>query len=563
MKVLRDRIEEISRLIAEVANGNFDHELKTSEAGDELDALIAGISMLGQELKNSTVSRDFMQSIYRGVVDMLLVLNNDFTIRNVNEAFEELLGYQEAALQGVHLSELVAQSEVGVLQQHMERCRREGKCLNVELSLRTSQHQTLPASCSFSQLLNNKHEADGILIIAKDITEIKKTQQELKAAKEQAEAANESKSSFLSTMSHEIRTPLNGIMGFTDLLRDTPLSQTQAQYVQLIKTSGTTLTKLLNDIMDLHRIERDKISLEMIPFNIRESVSSHLEPYRYMANSKNLTFSYTFDNSVPQLVTGDPTRINQVLINLVSNAIKFTEYGSIHVHFKATHQAGSGEILLHGTVEDTGIGISEDKQHVVFDSFTQSDQSTSRKYGGFGLGLAISKRLINLMQGDLGVISPLPGQQEGACFWFTLQLQAVAEAAAKPAKPEADQPYTVPNATSILVVDDNEINVLLLQQVLEDMGAVVTTASSGDQAVVLTRDNTFDLVFMDIQMPVMDGLEAITLLRKQHYAGPVIAFSANAYKDDIAKSLAAGMNDHLCKPLDHDELIMVLRKWIG
>jgi two-component system, sensor histidine kinase len=562
VKILKERIEEISALIAEVANGNFDYQLEVSETGDELDAVISGVSMLGQELKNSTVSRDFMQSIYQGVVDMLLVLNTDFTIRNVNEALEELLGFQEEDLQGLPLTALVQPNENPNFFPRLKQLQEKGKCLNVELLFSTRQESLIPTSCSFSYLRDVNHQVDGILIIAKDITELKKTEQALKEAKEKAEAANEAKSNFLSSMSHEIRTPLNGIMGFTDLLMETELNSAQAQYINLIKTSGSTLTKLLHDILDLHRIEQDMISLELLPFNFRKTFTANLEPYKHLAEGKKLAFSYAFDESVPQMVLGDASRLNQVLVNLVSNAIKFTEQGSIHVHHQATQtDQADGTFVLTCTVTDTGIGIPADKQALIFESFTQSDQSTSRKYGGFGLGLAISKRLVKQMEGELGLISPLPNQDKGAAFWFSVRLKQINEIKEDVPKLKSNPAFRLRNDFRILLVDDNEINVVLMQTIFKSMGTSITTAESGQEALNLAQSQVFDLVFMDIQMPDMDGLEASRLLRKSGFQGVIIAFSANAYKEDFHKSLAAGMNDHLNKPFTRQDLIAILKKW--
>ncbi len=563
MKVLKDRLEDIITLIAEVANGNFDYQLGVSETGDELDAVIEGVNMLGQELKRSTVSRDFMQGIYQGVVDMLLVLNIDRTIRNVNEAFEEVSGLKEAEVVGKHITEVFRNDNSDRFKDNIAELEEKGKTLNVELTLRSARNSEIPTSCSFSYLKNSRQEKDGILIIAKDITELKQKEQELQEAKEKAEAANEAKSEFLSSMSHEIRTPLNGIMGFTNLLIDTQLNDAQKQYVNLIKTSGTNLTKLLNDILDLHRIEQDKISIEAIPFDIRETVASHLEPYKHVAGSKNLAFSYTFDEAIPRVVIGDPTRISQVLINLISNAIKFTEAGSINVRCSlAAANEADETIQLKFSVTDTGIGIPLEKQGLIFESFTQSDQSTTRKYGGFGLGLAISKKLVNLMNGEMGIISPPPGEPTGATFWFNVTLKYLANEAVAPETDDFDTTFELQQDANILVVDDNAINVLLMQDVLENFGAKVTTAESGEEAVKLALANPFDLIFMDIQMPGMDGLEATSRLRRANVLSPIVAFSANAYKDDIEKSIEAGMNDHLCKPFTNRDLVAVLKKWV-
>jgi len=563
VNVLKDRIEEIITLIAEVANGNFDYHLDISETGDELDAVISGVNMLGQELKSSTVSRDFMQSIYQGVVDMLLVLNTDYTVRNVNEAFEEVTGCKEADLIGKQLSALFLPGGNSTLQEVLRTFEEKGKSLNIELELSTCHDDKMATSCSFSFLRNNHQEKDGVLIVAKDITGLKKKEQELQEAKERAEAANEAKSHFLSSMSHEIRTPLNGIMGFTNLLMDSPMSEKQAQYVSLIKTSSSTLTKLLNDILDLHRIEQDKIAIELIPFDIRETIASHLEPYKYLATGKNIAFSYMVEADVPRVVTGDPTRINQVLINLISNAIKFTEAGSITVDCALVSLNEAKETaVLKFTVSDTGIGVPAEKQALIFDSFTQSDQSMTRRYGGFGLGLSISKKLVHLMQGQMGIISPTPGQQSGATIWFDIELGYEKNREAEPDE-EADIAFELQGSPHILVVDDNAINVLLMQVVLENFGANVTTAHSGEEAVQMALLHSFDLIFMDIQMPDMDGLEAAGRLRRANMMSPIIAFSANAYKDDIAKSMQVGMNDHLCKPFTNKDLVALLKKWLS
>lgn len=549
-------------LIAEVANGNFGYQLDVSETGDELDAVISGINMLGQELQNSTVSRDFMQSIYQGVVDMLLILNNDFTIRNVNEAFEEATGFREADLIGLPLDTLFRQDDREKLSAEIRKFEEKGKLLNVELYITSNNKGAIPVSCSFSFLRNNGQEHSGILIIAKDITEIKQKELELQEAKERAEAANEAKSNFLSSMSHEIRTPLNGILGFTNLLIDTPLNETQKQYATLIKTSGSNLSKLLNDILDLHRIEQDKIEVETIAFDIREAIASHLEPYKQLARGKGLSFAYTFDEAIPRVVAGDPTRINQVLINLVSNAIKFTESGSITMHAALDAATSENEsITLKFAVTDTGVGIPADKQELIFDSFTQSDQAVSRKFGGFGLGLAICKKLVRLMQGEMGVVSPPAGAATGATFWFTISVGKLPADAMEPEE-EFDVSFTFSKPTKVLVVDDNPINVFLMQDVLENFGAQVTTAESGAEAVQLALADAFDLIFMDIQMPEMDGLEATSKLRRAHITCPIIAFSASAYKEDIARSLEAGMNDHLCKPFTPRELKTLLSKWL-
>lgn len=561
MRVLKERIDEIITLIAELANGNFDYQIDTSATGDELDAVIAGIGMLGQELKGSVVSRDFMESIYQGVVDMLLVLNTDFTIRNANDAFEEITGYKEEELINRPVFDFLRFEDNPDLSAHLKHFEDEGKYLNVELQLQAK--QLLSVTCSFSYLKNSNQQKDGILIVAKDISDIKLKEKELQEAKEKAEAANEAKSNFLSSMSHEIRTPLNGILGFTYLLQETPLNETQKQYIDLIKTSGTTLSKLLNDILDFHKIEKDKIAVEEVPLEIRNTISADLEPYRFLAEDRNIRFSYTLDDAVPMVVLGDPVRLNQIFVNLMSNALKFTQAGSIDIKGELVSLDKEEEMaVLKFSVTDTGIGIPPEEQEAIFESFAQSEQASSGKYGGFGLGLTITKRLVNLMHGEIGVVSPPEGQQSGTSFWFTIKLKYLPDYKVELEEEAFDLDYRVKTGTRILVVDDNPINNLLMQDMLENLGANVLTAESGSEALQIVQNNMVDLIFMDVQMPEMDGLEATRALRKQSILIPIVAFSANAYKEDIAKSINAGMNDYLCKPFTNSELIAVLKKWL-
>lgn len=560
MTVLNERIEEIATLIAEVANGNFDYKVEISKSGDELDAVINGVNMLGEELKNSTVSRDYMQSILQGIVDMLLILDTDFNIRTVNHALEEMTGYKEEEIKGLHLAQLIDSGDNPMLPAHMDRFNKQGKCLNVEVLLTTKKGRKMPTSCSFSYLKDNSSDVSGILIIAKDITKLKQTEQDLMEAKNKAETANEAKSNFLSNMSHEIRTPLNGIMGFTDLLAQSPLNDTQKKYLDLIKTSGSALTNLLHDILDLHRIEQDKITIEKVPFNYKKTLEASLEPYKHLAKSKYLTFSNTFHASIPEMVIGDPNRITQILINLISNAIKFTEQGNIKVHHRAEYIAYEDVVKFTCTVTDTGIGIPNEKQAKIFEHFTQSDESITRKYGGSGLGLTISKKLLDLMNGDIGVISPVPGQDNGTSFWFNVKLKPTKY---KESNEDLDEysTFKLKEGTQILVADDNEINVVLIHDLLKGLGAEVTTVVNGKEAVDKAMSEAYSLVFMDLQMPIMNGMEATEMLRMSGINTPVIAFSAAAYKDDINKSLDAGMNDYLCKPFAFNDLIGLLKKW--
>ena len=557
-----DRIGDIAQLIFEVAEGNFDYKIEASEAEDDLDAIIQGVNMLGEELKTSTVSRDFMESIYKGVIDLLFILNEDLTISSVNEVVPEILGISEAAMRSSPISDFLtpeSRKKFGFAEPVL---REDGQIKNMEISF-ASRKGYIPTSCSLSRLLDAQKKSAGFLVIAKDISGLKETEAKLIIEKDKAEAASKAKSQFLSNMSHEIRTPLNGIIGFTELLLSQTPSDDQKKYMDMIQASGKNLLKLLNDVLDISKIESDKLSLEKINFNFKENISSNLEPYKHLAQEKKLTLTYDFDPSIPENLIGDPTRINQILINLVGNALKFTKEGNIEIRF-VTRQDPKNEkhVILRCEVQDSGIGIPESKQVKIFRAFTQSDGSTTRKFGGSGLGLNISKQLVELMKGEIGLMSPPPKSEKGSLFWFEVSLEKSAPPVVRPSNNIDYQSFRLENNPKFLVVDDNILNRILMQDTLEGLGAQVETAENGKEGMEKALAGDFAIIFMDIQMPVMDGFQAVRELRKQNYKGTILAVSANVYKQDIQKCLDIGMNGYLGKPLARQKLIDSFIKWL-
>ena len=554
-KTLKKRIEDISELIFEVANGNFDYTIDPSGEDDELDAIIYGVNMLGQELKTSTVSVNHMQSMYDGVIDMMIVMDTEMNIKTVNDAYTQFTEKTGDQVSGKHLGEIIDLSENrDLLIRINKQLDSTGKFQNAEILFKT-ETGSIPTSSSFSCLRCSKGKIEGIMIVAKDITKIKETEQKLIEAKDAAEEANLSKGRFLSNMSHEIRTPLNGIIGFTDMLKTTNLDEDQGEYVEMISNSGSNLSKLLNDVLDLNKIDLDRLTLEEISYDFKATFTSNLNPYTYTAKEKSIEFTYSFDNSIPKIVIGDPTRLNQVLVNLVGNAIKFTEKGEVSVHFSTTTK--DGEQFLSCSVTDTGIGIPLEKQSLVFDQFTQSDNSITRKYGGSGLGLAISRQLIELMEGEIGITSPPIGKENGTTFHFQVPLKVGKEVEIETTQNKDYQFEDV----KILAVDDNKVNLVLLERMLSKVGIIVTTAMDGQEAIKKAHSEEFDLVLMDIQMPVMDGLTAARTLRKSDYQKPILALSANVDTENITRITAAGMNDFLQKPFHRPDLMKLLKKW--
>lgn len=551
------RIDLITRMLFEIAGGNFDYQIETSDKEDELDAIVVGINMLREELKASTVSRDYMDSIYKGVVDMLFVLDTNFNIQSINNAVNELLGYPDASLSGKPFRSLIDKQSLSILPALKEQLDKNRSVKNIEIYLIDKDGSSVPTACSISFLYDTKRQMSGILVIAKETILQKKAEDELRRAKEIAEAANIAKSRFLANMSHEIRTPLNGILGITEILLSEK-NNSNIEYLEIIKASGQNLSHLINDILDLSKIESGKLNLEKIPFNFRDTITGNLQSYKHLAEQKGLTINIKFDGTIPEVVTGDPTRVNQIVTNLVGNAIKFTEKGLIEISFTPVSHIND-ELVLEGKVKDTGVGILPEKLVHIFQSFTQADDSVTRKYGGTGLGLTIVENLVKMMNGKVSVDSVHEGENHGSVFTFTIRL--IAKGAARILKIDNGEKPVFKKPLHVLVVDDNKVNLIVARKILQGFGATVTIAESGEQAIELTRETEFDLILMDIQMPGMDGYCTTKELRSLNFDKPILALSANVFNEHIQKGIDSGMNGHLDKPYTPKQLFEIVTQY--
>lgn len=396
----------------------------------------------------------------------------------------------------------------------------------------------------------------GVVTVTLDITERKKMEEALLAAKDGAESAAHAKSQFLATISHELRTPMNGVLGTLGLLLDTELHGTQRDYATLARDSAQSLLSLLNDILDFSKLEAGRFELERLDFSLRDQLEAVIWVLRSQAEDRGLDLSLDIAEDVPAWLKGDPTRLRQIMFNLVGNAVKFTLEGSVRVSVSCREQAGS-RVEIHIAVADTGIGIANDSLPVLFDRFTQADPSTTRKYGGTGLGLAIARQLCRLMGGDISVTST-PGA--GSTFRFTTICE-LGEAPAPIALPAPVPASAAPRQLRILVAEDNVVNQRVVEGFLTTSGHHVTIANDGAAAVAALESSVYDLVFMDIHMPVMDGIAACKIIRAMPGAIsriPIIALTADAMAEAQARCREAGMNDVLAKPIDRKSLLAAI-----
>ncbi len=384
-------------------------------------------------------------------------------------------------------------------------------------------------------------------------------QRDLAAARDEALAASTAKSEFLATMSHEIRTPLNGVLGMADLLGETSLTDEQREFVTTLRGSGTVLMTLLNDLLDFSKIEAGRLELERAPFELREMVRRCQSLYVGQAQRKGLRLAVEVDPTLPEWVSGDAVRLTQVLLNLVGNAVKFTSQGEVALRVTALPPASADHARMRFAVRDTGIGMSDAARARLFQPFSQGDGSTTRRYGGTGLGLFICKRLVDLMGSEIEVESA-PG--EGSTFAFSIELGRAERSVSTPPPPAPRHRVR----GRVLVAEDDRVNRVLMEHLLKNLGVAPVFVCNGREAVEATARSDFDLVLMDCHMPEMDGFAATRAIREREDGArrtPILACSAGVLSEERARCHEAGMDDFLSKPIDHKRLEDALTRWLG
>ena len=539
--------------------------LDTSRFAKEIRSALAARA---SEAENTTM----LSLVISKTRNAIAIMEPDGTIVAVNSAFVQSNGYPPAEAVGQRYDDLLFGPSTEVLAaREYQRAREEQREITQDLLLYRKDGGTYWVESDLIPVHDAAGQLKRWISITNDITKRRQTEDLLRAAKETAETNSRLKSEFLANLSHEIRTPMNAIIGMTDLALATELDGEQRGYLQTVRASSESLLRLLNDILDLSKIEAGKMVLESIDFELRAVINEAVTTMQVKAQQKNLRLVTEIADQLPLIVRGDPTRLRQILLNLIGNAIKFTEQGEVVVAV-AEQWRTNEEVGLHFTVRDTGIGIPQQQLDKVFEAFQQADASTTRRYGGTGLGLTISAELVRLLKGRIWVQSK---EGAGSTFHFTVRLQ-LGSARALPAaefppalpKPTASN-ETPPPATQlaarplrILVADDHDANRSLVTTVLRKRGHECQEVVNGQQVLEALARESFDAVLMDVQMPVMDGFQTTDAIRKRESQRgghiPIIALTAHAMAGDRERCLLAGMDAYLPKPLRPQELLKMV-----
>ncbi len=500
------------------------------------------------------------RDIFHNFSDGVFIHDMKGRFLEVNRAACETLGYSREELLGLTPVDLEESATSELVEERIQTVQQKGS-LVFETFFFAKNGTELPKeikSCSIEY-----GEEPCILSIARDITERRRFEQELITAKNQAEKANAAKSEFLANMSHEIRTPINGVLGMLRLMQDTRLDEEQEEYVRMALGSTNRLNRLLTDVLDLSKIEANKMEIREEEFVFQEVMQSMEDIFAQLTQENKNILSISVDEDVPERLIGDSTRLTQILFNIVGNATKYTQEGQVNVHASRLYNIGREKSRILFTVEDTGKGIPDNKLDNVLDSFTQANDAKdlyARKFEGAGLGLALVKRLVRLIGASLCIDSR---EGEGTTVYLSIPF-SIPKSLQHISKQESGKDFSISLATrEILLADDDPVTQLSVKRLLEKMHCTVQVVENGEQALSALREKGFDLVLMDIQMPVLDGVEASKFIRRSEESFqniPIIALTAYAMRGDREKFLQAGMTDYLAKPVDRQDLLQVVER---
>lgn len=542
-------------------NGKLTDVLFNGSLYKDKQGNVLGVVVVAREKMLSKYSRTLIEAS----LDPLITINSEGKITDMNQALADITGITREKITGTDFFDYFTDREKA--RQVYQEAFAKGYVVDSPLTIRHRDGKLTDVLFNGSVYKDERGNVLGIVIVARDITARKKFENELIEAKQKAEKAAKiaeeavkAKQQFLSNMSHEIRTPMNAIVGFTKVVLKTDLTDKQREYINAIKISGDALIVLINDILDLAKVDAGKMTFEKIPFKLSASIYAMLHLFETKIREKDLELIKEYDTSIPEVLIGDPVRLHQIVLNLVSNAIKFTQKGKITVSVKLISQ-DYDKATIEFAVSDTGIGIPEDRLETVFDNFQQATSDTSRLYGGTGLGLAIVKQLVQAQGGAIKVKSKVG---EGSTFSFTLSFRKAkdktlpqADGGEKQEAAQGDQ------KGRILVVEDVALNQLLMRTLLEDFGYELDIAGNGKVAVERLKKDHFDLVLMDLQMPEMNGFAATRIIRDDLKLDmPIIALTADVTTVDLEKCREVGMNDYISKPIDDKLLLKKLNQYL-
>ena len=562
-------------------NGKLTDVLFNGSVYKDDNGNVLGVVIVARDVTAQKLLSKYSLSLIEASLDPLVTISPEGKITDMNEATENITGISREKLTGTDFFDYFTEPQKA--REVYQEVFAKGSVADSPLTLRHKNGKLTDVLFNGSVYKDDRGNVLGVVIVARDVTDQKKIATELTEAKifaelaagiaeeakrkaetstRMAEDAVKAKQQFLSNMSHEIRTPMNAIIGFTKVVLKTDLSAKQKEYLQAIKMSGDALIVLINDILDLAKVDSGKMTFEKIPFKLSLSISAMLHLFETKIQEKNLVLVKDYDDRIPEVLIGDPVRLHQIILNLVSNAVKFTTIGTITVSIHLLSE-DEEKVTIEFAVTDTGIGVKDERMDHIFENFQQATSGTSRLYGGTGLGLAIVKQLV---EGQNGIVKVESKVDEGSTFSFQLDFLKTKESAES--ETEIIENDKTVKSIKVLVVEDIALNQLLMKTLLDDFGFERDIAANGKIAIEKLRVNKYDIVLMDLQMPEMDGFEATTYIRKKMNSNiPIVALTADVTTVDLARCKSVGMNDYIAKPVDerllYSKIIGLVKKPIA